>query len=405
MPKRTRTWGIVYRGLGRPADAKACYAEALRLNPNLAEACNNMGQILQEEGKQEESLAWYRRSLELDPGSVLVHCNAATVLKEQGKYPEAIAHYDMALRLDPRSADAHNGRAWVRQEQGHLKDAEHHYRKAIELRSDFALAHCNLGTVLEETGDIAGALRCFREALRHDPDHAETYSLLATLLGRDLPESDRAAMLRLVSGPNLDEYKRSTLHFGLGHVLDADGDFAAAAGHLRHANALGLADWNKRGLGYEPAEHEQSITQIIEAYTPAFFERVRGWGPETQRPVFIIGLPRSGTTLTEQILASHSQVHGAGELALVRDTAAMLPRILNLDAPALACLDRLDRAAIQHLARLHLEKLDALDARRRGPWTRCPRITSTWACWPPCSRMPSSSTAGATCATSPSRAG
>jgi tetratricopeptide (TPR) repeat protein len=353
--------GIVYRGLGRRAEAKASYEEALRLNPELAVACNNLGQVIQEAGDMNEAAMWYRRSLELDPNSVLVQCNLASVLKEQGIHHEAVAYYDMALRLDPNSADAHNGRGWVRHEQGQLEEALYHYRRAIQLRGDFALAYCNLGAVLEEFGDIEGALGCFREAVRHDPEHAEAYSLLANLLGERLPESDLAAMERVVLGPHLDDYKRSALHFGLGHVYDARGDYARAAEHLRLANALGAADWKRRGRPYEPADHEKSIARTIAACTPAFFERVRDFAFDTDRLVFIIGLPRSGTTLTEQILASHSKVYGAGELSVVRDTFESLPRILKVEGLPAECFARLDRESAHRLAEHHLEQLDALN--------------------------------------------
>jgi tetratricopeptide (TPR) repeat protein len=365
FPEAHTNLGIVYRGLGRRAEAKAAYAEALRLCPDMAVACNNMGQVVQEDGDLESSIGWYERSLRLDPNSVLVHCNLASVLKELSRHHEAVAHYDMALRIDPESADAHNGRGWVRHEQGYLDEAFYHYRKAISLRADFALAHCNLGTVLEEYGDLEGAERCFREAVRLDPEHAEAYALLGTLLGARLGDAELDAMRRLVTSTSLSEYKRSALYFALGHVLDARGEYRAAAENVKQANALGAEDWERRGRAYEPAEHEQTITKIIEICTPAYFERARslGLGVETELPIFIVGLPRSGTTLTEQILASHSQVFGAGELPLVRDMFEALPRTLNVPISPVECLERLDRFAARRLAREHLDQLSGLDRR------------------------------------------
>jgi tetratricopeptide (TPR) repeat protein len=361
FPEAHTNLGIVYRGLGRRAEARACYLEALRLNPAMAVACNNLGQVMQEEGDLEGCLAWYKKSLEIDPNSVLVQCNLASVLKEQGKYHESVAHYDMALRLDPDSADAHNGRGWVRHEQGYLDDALAHYRRAIELRGDFALAHCNLGTVLEEIGDMEGALRCFREAVRHDPGHAEAFALLSSLLGRKISDDELATMRRLVTSPALDDYKRSALYFAIGNVLDARGEYAAAAEQLRQANALGLADWTRRGRPYRPDEHDESIRAIIGTCTRDFFTRLRDCAVDTDRPVFIVGLPRSGTTLTEQILASHPQVHGAGELSIVRDSIEMLPRMLGVQATAVECIGLIDRPIAQRLAQHHLSHLESLD--------------------------------------------
>jgi len=94
-------------------------------------------------------------------------------------------------------------------------------------------------------------------------------------------------------------------------VLDARGAYDEAAEHLRQANTLRLAEWRAQGKDYDPAAHARFVEGLMATCTPAFFERVRGFGLETERPIFIVGLPRSGTTLTEQVLASHSQVFGA----------------------------------------------------------------------------------------------
>jgi tetratricopeptide (TPR) repeat protein len=355
--------GIVLRALGRTAEAKACYAEALRLNPNLAVACNNMGQIVQGEGNLEEGAAWYRRSLQIDPNSVVVRCNLAGALCEQGNYSEAAVQYEGALRVAPNSAEAHNGLGWLRHEQGQSEGAIDAYREAIRLRGDLTLAHCNLGTVLEEKGDFAAAEQCYREALRHAPGDADAAAQLASLLRGKLSPVDLAAICRLADEPTLTESKRATLHFSLAHVFDDLGDYDRAAEHMQKGNASCQAGWRKKGETYDPAEHERFVAEMLETCTPEFFGRLRGFGLETERPVFIIGLPRSGTTLIEQILASHSDVFGAGELPLVRDEFESLPRVMgSADSPA-ECFRRIDRETIRWIGRHHLEQLDALDRR------------------------------------------
>jgi tetratricopeptide (TPR) repeat protein len=350
--------GNVLRELGRLAEARACYAEALRLNPNLAMLYNNMGQALQEEGKLDEALAWYRRGLQHDPKSARLHCNMAGLLAEQERHDEAVAGYELALRLDPQYAEAHNGLGWVLHEQGRYEEAEGRYRDALRLKPDLAAAHCNLGTLREELSDFAAAESCFREALRHDPRQAGAWSQLATMLRGRLPEDDLAALRRLLADPDLTDAKRALLHFGLAEVLDAREEYPEAAEHLRHANALTLADRRRRGQDYDPAAHAAFVDQVLATFTPAFFERVRGFGVDSERPVFIVGLPRSGTTLTEQILAGHSQVVGAGELSLGRETFAAL----GGEAEAFAELARPDAATARRLAERHLERLRQLNA-------------------------------------------
>ena len=293
--------GNVHRELGRLDEAKSAYAEALRLNPGLAMVYNNMGQALQEESRIDEAMTWYRRTIELEPDTARYHANLASAMEAQEKHDDAVACYEIALGLDPGHAESCNGLGWIRHEQGRYDDALAYYQEARRLDPYLAAAHCNLGTLQEEQSDFDGAERSFRESLRHDQRHAGAYAQLATMRRNELPAEDVAAMQSLLADPYLTCGKRSALHFGLAQVLDARACYSLAAEHLREANALALADWQKRGHGYDPAEHTRYVTSMIAACTPEFFERVRGWGLETERPIFILGLPRSGTTLTEQI--------------------------------------------------------------------------------------------------------
>jgi tetratricopeptide (TPR) repeat protein len=353
--------GNALRELGRLAEARASYAEALRLNPRLAMTYNNMGQALQEEGNLDDAPAWYQRGLELEPDSGRIHCNLASLLEMREQHEAAIDRYQIALRLDPDYAEAHAGLGWVRHEQGHFHEAQAHYRQALRLKPDLTDAHCNLGTLLEELSDFPGAEGSLREAVRHDPRHAGAHAQLATLLRDKLPDKDLEALRRLAADPDLTDAKRSAVLFGLAQVLDALQAFDEAAKHLERANALSLAWWTQSRRGYEPLEHERFIDNLCTIFTPAFFQRVHSLGVEADRPLFIVGLPRSGTTLTEQILAGHSQVFGAGELRLAREDFEALCPDQGIAAGAFDSLGQLDRATVLRVAERHLERLRTLD--------------------------------------------
>jgi tetratricopeptide (TPR) repeat protein len=363
FPEAHNNLGNALRETGHLEEAKGCYAEALRLNPSLAMTYNNLAQALQQEGQFDDALVWYEKALQREPGSAPFHCNLASLLEEQEKFPEAIGRYEQALRLDPASAGAHIGLGSVQHEQGDYAAAVHHYREAIHLQPDFAPAHSKLGHLLEELSEFDEALGCFREALRHDPRHAHAYAQMATMLRAKLPDADLAVMRQMLAAPELADSKRFPLLFGLAHVLDAQGAYDEAAAHLQQANALRQAEWQKRGRGYDLEEHRRYVDELIAAFPAGFFERVRDFGLESERPVFIVGLPRSGTTLTEQILASHSRVFGAGERRYAREALESLPQILNHAATPLECVPRLDRMAIQQVAQGHLDRLDALNQR------------------------------------------
>ena len=350
--------GVALKDQGKLDEAVACYRRALELKPDYAEAHNNLGNAFKDQGKLDEAVACYRRALELKPDFAEAHNNLGNALKDQGKLDEAVACYRRALELKPDYAEAHNNLGNALKDQGKLDEAVACYRRALELKPDYAEAHGNLGSVLEEIGDLQGAEDSFRAALRHNSRFAFAHYKLAELLGGKLPEKDLAAQRRLLEETELTDAQRLLLHFGLAQVLDARGEYAEAAEHLDRGNALQLSEWRKRGQEYDPKEYEFLVTQMIAVCTPDFFERVRGFGLESELPVFVVGLPRSGTTLIEQILASHSQVFGAGEIKLADDTMAALG---GQGADSIEGLRQLNRQTARRLASRHLERLRALN--------------------------------------------
>ncbi len=349
--------GNALKDLGRLDEAIPCYRRTLELKPDFAEAHSNLGVALKDQGNLDEAVACYRRALQRNPNLATVHNNLGVALTDQGKLDEAIACCRRALDLKPEFAEAHYnlGNAW--KDRGKLDDAVACYRRAVDLKPTLVKAHGNLGVALQELGDLRGAEDCFRTALRQDSKFAFAHYKLAELLGGKLPENDLAAQRRLLKEPGLTDAQRLFLHFGLAQVLDARGEYAEAAEHLDRGNALQRSEWRKCGQEYNPNEYESLITRMIAVCTPEFFERVRGFGLESELPVFIVGLPRSGTTLIEQILAGHSQVFGAGEVKLAQDTMAALG-VDGVDS--IEGLSRLNRPTAQRLASRHLERLRGL---------------------------------------------
>ena len=203
------------------------------------------------------------------------------------------------------------------------------------------------------------AEEAFRTALRVQPNFPISHARLATLLRGKLPDEDLTALERRLDDPDLPEAPRARLLFGLSQVLDARGEFARAGECLREANAISKS-LAKGQREYVPADHERFVTGVLKAFDAGFFERVLGSGSDTRRPVFIFGLPRSGTTLVEQILASHSRLHGAGELRLARYTFEAITAAVGLTGQPMESVPHLDRPALLRLADQHLERLRAL---------------------------------------------
>jgi tetratricopeptide (TPR) repeat protein len=348
---------IQHHQAGRLQAAQETCRQILVIEPAQADAWHLLGVINAQTGDLQLAVECIDRALAVKPDWAEAHYNRGNALKAQGKLDEAAACYRRALELKPELAEARNNLGVVAKDQGKLDEAVACYRRALELKPELADAHFNLGSALEELGDLAGAENSFRAALRHNGRYAFAHYQLAKLLGGKLPQQDLAAARRLLEETELTDAQRLSLHFGLAQVLDARGEYAEAVRHLDRANALQQSEWRSGGQAYDPEEHALFVARLIEAFSPDFFRRVRGFGSESQLPVFVVGLPRSGTTLVEQILASHSQVLGAGEIKLVRDTRAALA---GQGADFVDGLRRLDRPTARDLASRHLDGLRAL---------------------------------------------
>ena len=154
---------------------------------------------------------------------------------------------------------------------------------------------------------------------------------------------------------------RASLHFGIASIMDDQGDHAVAARHLAEANSLSLADHQARGRAYRPETHGRLVAAVVDTFSPAYFARMCGFGADSERPVFIFGLPRTGTTLTEQILAGHTKVFGAGELQLAGMAFNSLPQVTMKRETPLECVAALDQQVVELVARRYLERLEAFD--------------------------------------------
>jgi len=360
-PEALNHLGNVLRKLGRRPEATGYYVQALQFNPNLAVIYDNLAHVLHDDGKLDDAVVWLRQAVACEPTSARFKCNLANVLAEQNKH-EAASYFQAALLADPRLAEAHYGLGLSHQDQGRLQEARSSLLEAIRIKPDFANAHATLGNVLAEIGDLEAALASSRTALRYDPRLTRSYVLIASILGGRLPDDELEAMRKLLATPDLPDDRRPGLHFGMARVLDDRGAYDQSAEHLRWGNAGHLALLQKRRQVYDLDFHRRLIDGLIDAFTPEYFGRVRGFGLETERPVFIFGLPRSGSTLAEQILASHSQVFGAGEQRFVPESFDSLPATMGRAQSPLACLAEIDRDTVHKVAQKHLAKLDALNA-------------------------------------------
>ncbi len=357
--------GNAYRALERWAESRQAHAEAVRLAPDLARTHANLGLALQGEGKLQGAVAAFRRAVELagDDAEMWQYLANAHVANED--FTAAIPCCERLVALKPALATGHNDLGWVLQEEGWLTAAAAAYRQALQLQPNYVAALLNQAGLEEELGEFEQAETSLRRAQAISPRVPTPLARLATLLRGRLPDADREVIRGQLADAQLADGPRCALLFGLAQVHDARGEYAAAADCLKQANALALERHRQEGRSYDPAEHRRFVDRLIEGFTPELFQRLAGAGDATRQPVFVVGMPRSGTTLVEQVLASHSRVHGAGEMRLARQACDALSTVTGRSESLAAALAALDAAGVQQLAERHRTDLQALLERDR----------------------------------------
>jgi tetratricopeptide (TPR) repeat protein len=232
---------------------------------------------------------------------------------------------------------------------GDLDGAVAHYRQALALAPQSAMAWNLLGTTLQSLGRFDEATDCLRRAVAIKPDLADAYRNLA--VSGELAADEVARIAALAEAGDLPIEERSAAAFTLGKVLDDAGRFDEAFAAYERANAMYRAARAAAGDWFDGAALCQHVDDAIAAFTPEFFATLKGWGVPCEIPVFIVGMPRSGTSLVEQIAASHSRVFGAGELLDIGRLAKELGPSSG-EAGLRWQKDAIERAAAVHLARL-----------------------------------------------------
>jgi tetratricopeptide (TPR) repeat protein len=353
--------GNVYRAMNKFVEARSSYAEALRLEPDMAQALANLGLTLQREGKYADALPWLKQAVELKPDQPAWWENLGDLQIDLEHTIEAIDCYERALVLKPDRAITHNSLGWALQEEARMTEAAVHFQTALRLDPELVGARLNMGGLHEEHGDLVAAEAAFRSAIQLQPRFGMGHARLATLLRGKLPQSDLLALEERLAEQKRNGDPHPSLLFGLAQALDGRGDFDRAAECLREANRLALSQAKGHHRDYDPDQHEQFVTNVIEASDQDFFSRLRGRGSDSLRPIFVFGLPRSGTTLIEQVLAGHAKVYGAGELTLVRRSFEAIPAKMGRTEWPIKCLPQLEPTTLRSLAEQQLQWLQQCD--------------------------------------------
>lgn len=335
--------GSILRKRKDLAGAAGWYRSAIARQPDYLESLSNLGAVLVEDGRAEEAVPPLEHALQLRPDYPEALCNLGLARLKTQRLDEADALLQRALQHRPGYAEALRGLARLRYEQGDFGQAETLLHQAIAAAPDTPDAHCQLGGLLAEQERPGEAEAAYRRALALDPDNADAHVGLGNLSleAGDIDAAEALLKAALTSAPDnigarfhlaqarkvrpgdvnlaalealmptaatLSADRRIPLHYALGKAYDDLRDYDRAFPHFLEGARLKRAT-----LRYDAAADEARARRIAEIVDTDFFARLHGAGNASEVPVFILGMPRSGTTLTEQIIASHPDVFGAGE--------------------------------------------------------------------------------------------
>jgi tetratricopeptide (TPR) repeat protein len=340
--------GVLAYQTGDIGTAVAMLERAVTIEPHEAMYWSNLGLFRQAAGRVDDAIAAFRHAIALQPDFEQARTNLASALNAKGDFAAAEAECRAALRLRPNLAAAENNLGVALAAQERTEEALACFHRAVTLNPNSTDAHRNLGHALREQGAFDEARREYQAVIALNPWECRAYYSMA--LTRRHGMADRPDMERLearLAGPDLAPADRAELHFALGKMYDDCGLYDQAFAHFQRGNEMVRPAWDRLAFA-------RSVDAMIDAFRP---ERIAGTpasGHASEQPVFIVGMPRSGTTLVEQILATNSQVAACGEVMDVSQIATELQTHSAPDAPWPGCLLTIDPVRLLSLAEWYL---------------------------------------------------
>jgi tetratricopeptide (TPR) repeat protein len=306
---------------GRLEEAEHLYRRVLRHDPRNVDAMRLLATIAIKAGRADEAERLLERAISLAPDFLAAILDLGRLRKEQDRYGEALKCFDRAIALEPDNAQAHFLRGSTLAPAAFTHEAIDAYQQCLKLKPKHIGALLGRGHVLKAVGRYDEAVASYAECIRQRPDLGETYWSLANLKTYRFADDVVAEMDRRVHGGGLSVQSEVNFLFALAKAHEDRGDFDRAWSFYRSGNAKQRAE-----VTYDPVQSEAMNDRLIGVFSAEFLQSRRGVGLADPAPIFILGLPRSGSTLLEQILASHSQVEGTSELPYLGRVATWLNR-------------------------------------------------------------------------------
>ena len=299
---------IDHQESGRGELAEEIYRNILKQDPNHIEAARLLAGIAMEHEKFKDAEIFLLRVVKNAPKYPRAWADLVKAQREQDKFEIALDSSEKLISLDPNIPESYMVRASVEGEAGMQHEAIESYKKALSISPEKPGALCSMAHHLKTIGKQDEAISVYRQAIKIQPDHTESYWSMANLKTFSFEDSEIKDMENLLSNKDLPDIGRIHLHNALGLEYESRGHYDKAFENLSNCNIL-----RRKSESYDPVEYETMIDKIIEILSEKKLKR-KPVKESKVTPIFIVGLPRSGSTLIEQILASHSCIEGTHEL-------------------------------------------------------------------------------------------
>ncbi len=373
---------ISYEQMGNKEEAEHHYKKTLEFEPGSFQAHNSYGVFLQKSGKFDQALVYYLKSIDLNKEYLIGYYNTALLLHLKGEYKSAIKYYNDALELDPNNTAVLVGLGKSYHYASETDAGIQLYNKAISIDNNCCDAYANLGIAHVKYGRFDEGMKAYEKALEIEPENIEIICAISTLYERKGDFNNAHNLLKGIMNDHIDDYNfalaygklsrkiddrnnainilnsaanklttppliKSEIHFLIGKLFDDQHEYDKAFMHYKSANGLQPFVYN----------HDKNIEykkEIISTYSKSFMETMHR-ADNDKTPIFIVGMPRSGTTLVEQILSSHPDVYGGGELTYISDLQNNIVEVIQTNKKPPACILDCDKSTLNKFSKEYID--------------------------------------------------
>lgn len=380
--------GVALLKQGKTSAAKQQFENAIKYQPQFPEAYLELANVLCFMGDNSSSIAFYKKAIQQNPNSIHAYHNLADAYRNTGDLPNALKNYEQAISLQKDFAEPYSGLASTYiamfhydkaidllessmsflpsnsylyfclavayQEQGETSKAQINYTKALDITPNYADAQSGLAAILALQGDYNKAGQLLTSLLEKHPKNSAAIITYVTYANQ-FNDTEKAIKLgtKFLTDNVITDQTKSKLMFALAKLHEKRNELDVAFSLYQQGNML-------RGSLFDEDKHIKMFKSFVDTYSKSLFDKLHHSNNIAITPIFIVGMPRSGTSLAEQILASHPNIYGAGELPTINRLIKKLPEKLNISAPYPKCLEKLNSQTLSKIADEYIKEATAL---------------------------------------------